>query len=55
MTANVESLRIVSAEINTSGLIKISDLRDFMELIDEAPEESYVAVLTDELRYEVGT
>lgn len=50
-----EDVRTVSIPINDSGLIRFRDLRDFVEATDGAPEDSYVVVLSDELRYEVGS
>lgn len=47
-----ENLHTVVIPINPSGLIKIKDLLDMAEALDGEPEESYVVVLTDELRYE---
>lgn len=55
MAVMFEQTRMVSIPINSSGLIKLSDLRDFIEATDDAPEDVYVMVLSDELRYEVGT
>lgn len=55
LTREVEGDVIITAvPINGAGLIRMEDLRDFVMLTDEAPEDVYVKVLDGELRYEVG-
>lgn len=53
-TESEDDLLIVSAPVNKAGLVRMRDLRDLLEATADAPEDVYVRVLDDEIRYEVG-
>lgn len=52
MTVETHVQKWVSIPISDAGLIKMQDLRDFIEATGDAPEDYYVHVLDGELRYE---
>lgn len=51
---HTEKRRMVSIPINPAGLVKMRDLRDFVEATEDVPEDYYASVESDEIRYETA-